>query len=287
MQIADFQVRFQLTSPKTRTPRASEDDIKRAFPTENVHFLGSGTFGDTWRVGDRVVKLIMNEDFPPERIEREIEAAGIEHPNVVHLEEVLEVEAAGETRPALAFAYVKGVDLATKLAQDGPITDEDELRALAIGLFSGLAACHDGKVIHRDIKPENVQLRMGKPSRPVLLDLGLAHVADLSTLTTYPAAIGTRAFMPPEVLRGERAVRRSDVYAAAVTFFIAATGTHPWLKQGQTVTNRELIEAIVRSRPRLDLEDETLVDSIELAMAPKAYLRPEAAQVVDDLAVDD
>lgn len=281
--ISDFPVRFQLASPSARQPRAPLEEIEHAFPGERVRFLGAGTFGDTWRVGERVLKLIMNEDFPPERLEREVQAASVSHPNVVTLEEVLEVDVAGERRPALAFQYIKGVDLATGIERDGRVDDEADLRALTVGLFSGLAAIHAKRTIHRDIKPENVQLRLGAPARPVILDLGLARVADLSSLTTYPAAIGTRAFMPPEVLRGEQAVRRSDVFAAALTVFIAATGEHPWLAREETISNRDLIDRVARGAPRLELGDGALADAIEQAMSAKAYLRPEAAELVDEL----
>jgi len=284
VQIADFPVRFQLGSPRTRSARTEEADVRQAFSASNVKFLGSGTFGDTWRVDDRVVKLIVNEDFGAERIEREIEASTIDHPNVVHLDEVVEVEVAGERLAGLVFSYVKGRDLASVIVEEGTVPDAD-LRALAAGLFSGLAAIHGQGVIHRDIKPENIQLRMGAASRPVILDLGLAHIADLTSLTTYPAAIGTRSFMPPEVLRGEHAVRRSDVYAAAVTVVVASTGEHPWLATDETITNRDLIQRVAESTPRFRTGDAEFADAIAAAMNPRAYRRPTAERLAAALAI--
>jgi eukaryotic-like serine/threonine-protein kinase len=276
--IADFLLVYRLASPASRKPRFAQHDIERAFAGERCRFLGSGSFGETWRIGDRyAAKVIANDSFPPERIEREIQAARVDHANVVKLEEVREVDLEGEKRVVLLFRFVKGTDLATKIASDGSVDDEDDLRALAQGMFSGLAAIHAERVIHRDVKPENVQLRMGGLAKPVILDLGLAYVADLSSLTRYPNAVGTAAFMPPEVLRGEHAIARSDVFAAGVTLYIAATGKHPWLDDGTPVTNVEYAAMIADGAPEVGLRDDQLKALIRDSLHPKAFRRPTAA----------
>jgi len=282
--IADFQVLYRLSSPSARKPQCAHEEIERAFDGERCRFLGSGSFGETWRIGDDfAAKIIVNDLFPAERIEREIEAARVDHPNIVHLEEVREIGLAGERRVALLFGFVKGTDLASKITSEGYVKDETQLRGLAVGVFSGLAAMNTKRVIHRDIKPENIQLRMGTVARPVILDLGLAHVADLSSLTRYPSALGTTAFMPPEVLRGEHAVARSDVFAAGVTLFIAATGKHPWLEDGKQVTNVEYAAMIAGGPPETELYDEELDVLIRDTLHRQAFRRPTAARSIERL----
>jgi serine/threonine protein kinase len=272
MAFPDFDIGYRLGSPSARTPRSTEEELRAAFPEEpRIRFLGAGAFGETWRVGETAVKVIVADAFDETRVAREIAAASVSSPNVVSLKGTTTLFAAGQDRVALIFGYVKGDDLATRIATDGPL-DEDDLRELATGLLEGLRAMRSAGVIHRDIKPENVQLRMGSAGRPVILDLGLAYIAEGSTLTVYPAALGTRAYMPPEVLRGERAVHRSDIYAVGVTLYIAATGEHPFLDDGEVIRRSELLPRIEEGIG-LELDDEALAGTILAMLHPQAFRR--------------
>ena len=78
----------------------------------------------------------------------------------------------------------------------------------ARSICAGLAALHQVGIIHRDLKPENV-LRM-PDGRLAISDLGLATGADRSVQTRF---VGTPSYMAPEVLQGERADTRSDVWS--------------------------------------------------------------------------
>lgn len=280
MALPDFDIAYQLSSPGSRTPRTTEGEIRAAFPGESpVRFLGAGAFGDTWRVGNAVVKVIVADTFESERVEREVQAAKLKSPNVVSLRDTATVFASGEDRVALVFDYVKGRDLATVITDRGKLTS-DEVRDLAIGLLTGLEAIRSARIIHRDIKPENVQLRMDSPRKPVILDLGLVFIADATSLTVYPAAIGTRSYMPPEVLRGDHAVHRSDIYALGVTLHIAATGKHPFMSDGEIIRRSELVPRIEKGRLTLNLAEEPLASLIVRMLNPKAFRRPSATRAL-------
>lgn len=282
MALPDFDIAYQLSSPGSRTPRTTEDEIKAAFPGESpVRFLGAGSFGETWRVGNSAVKVIVADTFDSDRVAREIEAASVDSPNVVSLLDTTTLLAAGEDRVALIFKYVKGSDLASKITQSGALAS-GEVRDLALGLLNGLEAMRLARVVHRDIKPENVQLRMDSPRKPVILDMGLAYIADATALTVYPAAIGTRSFMPPEVLRGEHAVHRSDIYAVGITLHIAATGKHPFMANGEKIRRSELIPRIGNG-VTLNLPDKSLGRLIVRMLHPQAFRRPGAQRALTDL----
>lgn len=282
MALPDFEIAFRLSSPSSRSPRATPDELEAAFPGENpVRFLGSGAFGETWRVGDNAVKVIVADSFDEARIAREIAATSVTSPNLVSLKGTTTLLAAGEDRVALIFNFIKGKDLATAIGEDGPLTEEDA-RALVVGILTGVEAMKDAGVTHRDIKPENVQLRMGSPRKPVVLDLGLAYIADGTSLTVYPAALGTRAYMPPEVLRGEHAVHRSDIYAVGVTLHIALTGEHPFLAEGEVVRRSELIPRIEKGA-KIDLDDEKLAGLVTTMLHPQAFRRPTAGKALQAL----
>lgn len=283
MALPDFEIAFRLSSPSSRVPRATPDELEAAFPGKRpVRFLGSGAFGETWRVGDNAVKVIVADSFDEARIAREIAATSVTSPNLVSLHGTTTLLAAGEDRVALIFNFIKGKDLATAIGEDGPLTEEDA-RALAVGILTGVEAMKVANVTHRDIKPENVQLRMGSPRKPVVLDLGLAYIADATSLTVYPAALGTRAYMPPEVLRGEHAVHRSDIYAVGVTLYIALTGgEHPFLAEGEVVRRSELIPRIEKGA-KIDLSDEKLAELVTQMLHPQAFRRPTARKALEAL----
>lgn len=282
MALPDFEIKYHLSSPSSRTPRTTEDEIKTAFPGHSpVRFLGAGAFGETWRVGNSAVKVIVADTFDSDRVAREVEAAKVTSPNVVALRDTTTLFASREDRVALIFSYVKGSDLASVIAKDGALAS-GVMRDLAVGLLTGLEAMRAGRIIHRDIKPENVQLRMDSPRKPVILDLGLAYIADATSLTVYPAAIGTRSFMPPEVLRGEHAVHRSDIYALGVTLHIAATGQHPFMADGEVVRRSELVPRIEKG-VKLDWDDKALASMVVRMLHPQAFRRPTARQALSRL----
>jgi hypothetical protein len=94
-----------------------------------------------------------------------------------------------------------------------------------------LAEAHGKSIVHRDVKPENIMLVEldGGKLLPKLLDFGIAALADGgATLTSAGAVLGTPAYMAPEQWRGERADRRTDVYALGAILYEALTGAPPF-----------------------------------------------------------
>jgi serine/threonine protein kinase len=80
--------------------------------------------------------------------------------------------------------------------------------------LSALAALHAAGVVHRDVKPSNVLLEGADDAR--LTDFGIAQPDDATQLTATGEVIGTLKYMAPEVLAGEAATQRSDLYALGV-----------------------------------------------------------------------
>jgi len=87
--------------------------------------------------------------------------------------------------------------------------------------------------VHRDLKPANVMLSSaGRRTDFVkVLDFGLAELAkrlgtsELSTTSGSGAKVaGTPAYMPPEVVRGERIDHRADLYQLGCVMFFLLTG---------------------------------------------------------------
>ncbi|RRQ25325.1 serine/threonine protein kinase [Rhodococcus sp. Eu-32] len=218
-------------------PRFPPAEVALALGVPEVNFLGEGAFGDTWQVGDRAIKIICDEAYPPERVAREVSGLRrVDSPHVVRLFEAGSVELGGRKRPALTFEFVPGGDLEqTIAAKRRPSSVESH--SLLLGLLMGVQALHAANsTLHRDIKPGNVALRNRAWSEPVLLDLGLAKSTSETTFTRYPGRLGTDFFMPPEQLTGQRARKASDLFAIGVTVRLAITGRHPFFDGVESLT---------------------------------------------------
>lgn len=220
---------------------------------DEIEELGSGGFGTTFRVvrGDDeyVIKAIHFPNMPDYLWHREVTALErVQHPNVVRFRASGNFSAQGTAYPYLECEYIDGGSVANLISGGARPADGDELRAFLTGLLAGVAEIHDLGIIHRDIKPANVALREGDWGRPVLLDFGLARLADLSTHTVYPGGPGTILYMSPEQLRGDPARTRSDLFALGLVTYEVGTGRHPF-KAPHTSTRQSLHDQIALGPP--------------------------------------
>lgn len=225
----------------------SEDDVKSAFGSADVEYLGTGGFGETWRVGSDALKIIHRDSA--DRVKREVEGLGrVDHPNVVRLHAVENATIGGQELPALRFDYVPGGDVQQALARGERLSAADAPHFLR-GLLGGVGSLHAAGVIHRDLKPENVALRNGSWLEPVVLDLGLARVLDLSSITTYPAVVGTLRFMAPEQVLGRRVRKAADVFAVGLLTRMALTGEHPFFPAGVAISDADEVLRRIEDGP--------------------------------------
>src|SRR5207247_2554346 len=153
-----------------------------------------------------------------------------------------------EDRDFLVMELIPGESLDQRFAR-GPLP-EPEVIALGVQLAEGLAAAHREGVIHRDLKPGN--LRVTPEGRLKILDFGLAtwlgrETTSMASLTASMSQglTGTPAYMAPEVLRGAPADERSDLYAAGLVLYEAATGRRPF----PGLPMPALFEAILHRKP--------------------------------------
>ncbi len=199
--------------------------------------------------------------------------ARLSHPNVVAVHRVSEVGG----RPYLVYEYVRGQSLD---ALSRPV-DWKKALEIGIGLTRGLSAAHRRGILHRDIKPANAVL--ADDGNLKLLDFGLAEVttpgSELSSgrPKMLPAARlppppqvdrgstdavvrdrpateqqipGTPRYMAPELLIGEPASRRSDLYALGVVLFELCAGAPPE-RDERTWSSPPLLNKAPGAHPRL------------------------------------
>jgi eukaryotic-like serine/threonine-protein kinase len=132
--------------------------------------------------------------------------AALSHPNLVG---VYDFSEEGE-RPYLVMQFVPGENLAQRLER-GEGVDRGKL---ARELLEALDHIHRAGVLHRDIKPANVILEPDGTAK--LIDFGIAQPRDATSLTSTGLVLGTERYAAPEVMEGEPASERSDLYSLGV-----------------------------------------------------------------------
>jgi YVTN family beta-propeller protein len=163
------------------------------------------------------------------RFERESEAAAsIEHPNVIPVYRVDEVDGL----LFIAMRFVEGADLHAHIDDDlDPLAGVRILDQVA----SALDAAHAHGLVHRDVKPANVLVAdVGGSQHAYLTDFGLTKRTEASSrLTRSGSFLGTVDYAAPEQIQGKRMDARTDVYALACVLFHVLTAQVPFPREDE------------------------------------------------------
>lgn len=199
--------------------------------------LGQGGMGVVYLADDRLagckvaIKRLHNQRVADNsRAERARTAlarefrllASLHHPHVVS---VLDYGFDAELRPFLVMEFLPQSEPLTLAAASQPLP---ERIALLLDALAALRYLHRRGILHRDLKPSNVVLAGEGAARTVkLLDFGLAFARD------EPAGLGgqlagTLPYLAPELLRGEEASERSDLFSFGVLACEVLTGWRPF-----------------------------------------------------------
>lgn len=206
------------------------------------------------------------------RLAREVETlTRVRNPRVAP---VLDADLDGD-RPYVVTRYIPGPSLDHVVREEGPLQPGDLLR-VGSGLAEALDVIHAAEVIHRDLKPGNVLLVDGSP---VLIDFGIAHVADDIRITLAGLVMGTPGYLAPEVVAGDPVTEATDWWGWAATLAFAASGAPPF--------GRGPMEAVLArmTRGEADLSgvDPALAPLLVAALSPYPGERPDADMVLDGL----
>merc|ERR1719453_1927641 len=106
-------------------------------------------------------------------------------------------------------------------------SEHDVVQIMRMAL-EGLNALHEVAIVHRDIKPENILLldRRGGLLDLRIADLGLAQ--QLAQGESCSDAVGTWAYMAPEVHLGMSSGLPADIWSMGVLLFTLLVGAPPW-----------------------------------------------------------
>ena len=239
---------------------------------EIVREVGAGGGGVVYEATHRVLPRratlkVMHGIVPALAVQIMREACileALQHPGIV---KVFESGVLPDRRPWFALELVGGEPLAQVL-------ERGSLRAvetvtLVMGLAEILEHAHRRGVIHHGLRPDRVMLS-GK--RLCIVDWSEARAHDASSQIPHIPTATARAYVAPEVARGDVTDDRADVYALGVIAYQALTGALP--------TPAAHIPAAQRCRNA----PPELTTLIEQMLAPDRFDRPTAAEVRAELA---
>ena len=223
--------------------------------------LGSGGMGVVYRAYDEklqrtvAIKVIGRESGAPAadrmRMVQEARAAsGLNHPHICTVYETGDIDGL----PYIAMEYVEGRPL-SELIPVGGMAVEAVVRYGA-QIADALAHAHSRGVVHRDLKTPNVVVT--PDGRAKVLDFGLARriPSDINTIVTRssdavttPGLVGTLSYMAPEVLVGDPADERGDIWALGVMLTEMATGELPFKGRNEFDLTASILRAPAQPLP--------------------------------------
>ena len=196
--------------------------------------LGEGGMGvvylarDEQVPGETLAVKVLKESFDPEAralLREEVrKTRKLSHPNIV---DVHSVNVDG-TRLYVLMEYLEGKSL-------NALLDEEFGRGMSFShawpiiedAAAALSYAHDHNVIHSDLKPANIFLTTSGKTK--LLDFGIARVSrgPLLRKRSGPLVL-TPAYASCEMLKGEEADRRDDIYSFACVIYEMLCGERPF-----------------------------------------------------------
>ena len=157
------------------------------------------------------------------RFRREAQIAGkLDHEQVVRTYAFLD----GPDDYAIITERLLGQTLQQQVKDEG-VMQPREAVGLGQVLADALAYLAGEQIVRLDLKPTNIVMA---DRGPVITDLGIAlqHAVNMPEITVTGQVIGTPAFMAPELINGDDADPRSDIYSLGLVLYYCLAGKLPW-----------------------------------------------------------
>jgi serine/threonine-protein kinase len=190
--------------------------------------IGHGAFGAVYRAWDSrldrevALKLLPATQTPGDPASSTIISEGrwlarVRHANVAT---IYGAERIGD-QIGLWMEFVRGETLEQVLQKQGTLSVAETID-IGMDLCRALSAVHAAGLLHRDVKATNVMREAD--GRVVLMDFGAGRDLDDNSSSDLT---GTPLYLAPEILEGQPATTKSDVYSLGVLLYHLLTGTYP------------------------------------------------------------
>jgi len=236
------------------------------------------------------------------RMLREAQAmARLNHPHVVQVYDAGRLE---DGRVFIAMEYVQGQTLRQWCRR--PRSWREILRAY-VAAARGLAAAHAASIIHRDFKPDNVLV--GQDGQVHVTDFGVARSESVpstgssppgdpalplspdaeawETLTSPGLVVGTLKYMAPELLQGQPAGVRSDLFAFCVALYEALHGQPAFPGHDATERVRAQRQGLVNPPPASSEVPGWVSRAVLRGLAHDPRQRPPSMEALVEALTDD
>jgi hypothetical protein len=239
-------------------------------------WLGAGGSSDVWQArasasGARVALKRISVQDDEGRARAHAEGAllsALDHPNLVRLHDLIEVDDA----VVLVLDLAEAGSLADLLAARIRLTPGEVITAIA-PVAAALAHLHEAGVVHGDVSAANILFTVG--GVPMLADVGVARLTGDAR-----DAEATPAYVDPEVAAGGVPTAPSDVFMLGGVALHALTGRAPWPAEGPPAA----AWSVAAVADRLAAANESMAASVVRALAPDPQRRGTAADLALDLA---
>jgi serine/threonine protein kinase len=264
--------------------------------------LGKGGFGDVYKAYDNedqifvALKIAHASADDKHNLINEIKRfKKLNHPNIIKHIEAYEVNTGGfdiHGRPIInhvgILEYADKGTLADLLKNPNDFGSYGNFRSLiedlANDIIDGLAYLHSRNIIHRDLKPTNILLFSdGDKLRAKITDFGIAKQADATAASTQ--LVGTVEYMAPEYFTTGNITKASDIWSMGVMLLEALSGTHPFGKTTQGLSNEQIIRNILSKDITAEMQNVTapFKKLITRFLLREATLRPQSAEELKGL----
>ena len=186
----------------------------------------SGAAGFTREVAIKIVnpELAVDSQFRTMFLDEAMLSSRIQHPNVVHVEELGEYQGSHY----LVMEYVHGCSLSQlqrQLVGRGRRLSPSFAARIAMHVAEALHAAHETRdpegrplsVVHRDVSPENILLAYAGHVK--LIDFGIAKAYGRKHKTQEGLLKGKFRYMAPEQAYGKPVDRRTDIYQLGIVLW--------------------------------------------------------------------
>jgi eukaryotic-like serine/threonine-protein kinase len=282
--------------------------------------LGAGGMGEVYKVYDTTLDrpvalkilpadLVEDEDRLRRFIQEARSASGLNHPHIVTIYEIGQVEpeeigggdggagvAVGSgTIHYIAMEFIDGDTLRARIHRDR--TDLKRLLDFLAQVADGLSKAHAAGIVHRDLKPDNIMITPDSYAK--ILDFGLAKLVKPRSATTgdgteaatalmeytQPGIVmGTLGYMSPEQVQSKAVDHRSDIFSFGCILYEAATGRKPFDGDSLIDTLHKIVYA--QAAPLKELNPDAPVELQRIIRKCLAKDPEERYQSIKEVAID-
>ncbi len=212
--------------------------------------VATGGMTSVWRGHDRVLgrdvvvkvlhpELAADPSFRARFHEEAVNAARLTHPNIVALYDT------GEQGDVayIVMELVNGPTLGEAIGRHGPLPPSRAAR-LSMEVAAALDYAHQAGVCHGSLKPGNILL--ADDGTVKVADFSIARAASDDDPGRTGEVLGVDGYLAPEVVRGDDADGRADVYGLGACLYEMLTGRAPGVDPSTTIPPRALRAGVSR-----------------------------------------